>query len=159
MLSFVFRVCLKKSENYFFYFFILLLHFLTLHLSPVSVSATLISEQPCRQTSKGDGWRALLRAQLTAARFSLATEKQEGESIFISPLADGSQIDIKGDSARGEEWDERSREKEGGARGRSDQGVESRAKGMSKGLRDHRKKANFEDGEGETVQRIRNGES
>ncbi|KAI3368290.1 hypothetical protein L3Q82_008002 [Scortum barcoo] len=69
------------------------------------VSATLISEQPCRQTSKGDGWTALLRAQLTASPFSLAREKQllEGESIFISPQADGSRIDIEGDSARGKE--------------------------------------------------------
>lgn len=72
-------------------------------LSPVPVSATLTSEQPCRQTSKGDGWTALLRAQLTASPFSSAREKRplEGESISISPLADGSRIDIKGDSARG----------------------------------------------------------
>lgn len=79
---------------------------LMLHLSAVTVSATLISEQPCRQTSKGDGWTALLRAQLTASPFSLAGKKQllEGESIFISPRADGSRIDIKGDSARGKEW-------------------------------------------------------
>ena len=37
--------------------------------------------------------------------------------------------------------------------------AESRAKRMSKGLRDHRKKANFEDGKGETVQGIRSVES
>lgn len=47
----------------------------------------------------------------------------------------------------------------GGELGKSDQGVESRAKRMSKGLRDHRKKANFEDGKGETVQGIRSTES
>lgn len=83
----------------------MLLFSLVLHLSPVAVSATLISEQPCRQTSKGDGWTALLRARLTAFPLPLAGEKQllEGESIFISPLADGRRIDIKGDSARGKE--------------------------------------------------------
>lgn len=43
-----------------------------------------------------------------------------------------------------------------GRPGKSDQGVESRAK---KRLRDHRKKANFEDGKGETVQGIRSEES
>lgn len=43
----------------------------------------------------------------------------------------------------------------GGWLGKSDQGVESRAKRMSKVLRDHRKEANFEDGKGETVQGIR----
>ena len=49
---------------------------------------------------------ALLRAQLTAFPFSLTREKQllEGESIFIFSLADGGQIDMKGDSARGKEW-------------------------------------------------------
>lgn len=52
---------------------------------------------------------------------------------------------------------EKSKEEEGGL-GKSDQGVESRAKRMSKGLRDHRKKANFEDGKGETVQRIKSVE-
>lgn len=81
----------------------------------------------------------------------------EGESIFISSLADGSRIDIKGDSARGKEWG-REEHRRGGL-GKSDQGVESRAKRMSKGLRDHRKKANFEDGKGETVQGIRRTES
>lgn len=76
-----------------------------LHLSPVTVTATLIPEQPCRQTLKGDGWTALLRPLLTAFPFSLAREKQllEGESIFISPQADGGPIDIKGDAARGKD--------------------------------------------------------
>lgn len=82
----------------------------------------------------------------------------EGESIFISSLPDGSRIDIKGDSARGKEWG-REQHRWGGELGKSDQGVESRAKRMSKGLRDHRKKANFEDGKGETVQGIRSTES
>lgn len=71
----------------------------------------LIWERACRQTSKGDGWTAVLRAELTASPFSLTRGKQtlEGESIFISSPADGGRIDIKGDCARGKEggWKER----------------------------------------------------
>lgn len=110
-----------------------------LHLCLVSVSATLISVQPCRQTSKGDGWTTLLRAQLTASPLSLAREKPllEGESIFISHLAVEyiSRVILQGERNGAEE----SKGMEGGP-GKSDQGVESRAKRMSKGLRDHRKK-------------------
>lgn len=51
---------------------------------------------------------------------------------------------------------ERSEDGEG-RMGKSDPGVESRAK--KKGLRDHRKKENFEDGQGEEVQGIRGTES
>lgn len=108
--AFVFEVSVEKIGKQIIYcskvFGPLLLLFLVFHPSSAPVSATLISEQPCRQTSKGDGWTASLKAQLTASPFSLAREKQllGGESIFISPLADGSRIDIKGDSARGEEW-------------------------------------------------------
>lgn len=79
--------------------------------SPLPHASSLSSPSQCytdfraalSSPSKGDGWTALLRARLTASPFSLAREKQllEGESIFISPQADGSRIDIKGDSARG----------------------------------------------------------
>lgn len=51
----------------------------------------------------------------------------EGESIFISPWADGSRIDIKGDSAKGKEWGCEEEEEEEGRLGKSDSGVESRA--------------------------------
>lgn len=42
----------------------------------------------------------LTESFLTDSPFSLTREKLEGESIFISSLADGSEIDIKGDAAR-----------------------------------------------------------
>lgn len=72
----------------------------------------------------------------------------EGESIFISPLADGSRIDIKGDSARRGKKKRRGGLKSARMRRRrsdkSDPQIENRAK---KRLRDHRREANFEDGE------------
>lgn len=43
-----------------------------LHLSSVTVSATLISEQPCIQTSKRDGWTAVLRAPANCLSFLLS---------------------------------------------------------------------------------------
>ncbi len=72
-------------------------------ISPQSQSVLQGFQSSRIQTSKGDGWTVVLRAQLTASPFSLAREKQllEGESIFISSRPDGSRIDIKGDSARG----------------------------------------------------------
>lgn len=100
--GFVFEVSLEQIGKQVIYCF----SAASLPRASALVSAALISEQPCHQTLKGDGWTALLKPQLTASPFSLAREKQllEGESIFISPLADGSRIDIKGDSAMGEEW-------------------------------------------------------
>lgn len=107
-------------------------------------SATLIPELSHRQASEGDGWTALLGAQLTAPFFSLFREKQllEGELIFISPQADGSRIDIKGDSARGKEWGWKEQGCEDGAWKIRSKSIEE----SKKRLRDHRKKANFKDG-------------
>lgn len=86
-------------------------------------------------TSKRDGWTSLLRAQLTASHFSLVREKQlpGGESIFISPQADGSRRDIKGDSAG-------DREAGTGAEDSKKRGGKKREAGAVSDLRGEKKK-------------------
>lgn len=136
------------------------LHCLSSNSSPSNLSQCC-TDSRAGLSSKGDRWTALLRVRLTASPFSLTREKQllEGESIFISSLADGGRIDIKGDSARGKGMWLRKAGTGRGRLGKSDQGAARRPKRMSEGLRDHRKKANLEDETGEMVQGLRSIES
>lgn len=65
-----------------------------------SVGSLLIRE---RTDFKGREMDGLAESFLTAPPLALSREELEGESIFISALPDGGEIDIKGDAARREE--------------------------------------------------------
>ena len=71
--------------------------------------------------SKGYGNKSLERA-------AFIVTKPMRTISFISPLADGRRIGIKGDSARGKEWGAEKSEDGEGMAGKSDQGSREQSK-------------------------------